>query len=112
MRSGGAKARAAREKQASRLGQRMPARKPEKVKTVTPFIEEIIGVWSFLQTARASSMGDSLLPIRADAILAYCTAYGWVGENRYILIELIRAVDMAYLEHINKKLRSRANASR
>ena len=74
---------------------------------LTPGTEVFLDAFSFLQTARQPSMGEALLPIPATAMLAYADAYGWVGQNRFVLIEVLRAVDMAYIDHYNTKGKSK-----
>lgn len=57
-------------------------------------------------------MGEFMLPIPADAILAYCNTFGWTGADRYLLIEVVRALDMACMEHFNKRGRGKLNANK
>lgn len=87
-------------------------KKEEEEKEITPAIGVFLDVWSFLQSSRRPSMGEQLLPIPADAILAYCHAFGWFGEDRYILIDVVRALDDAYTDHHNKKGKGKLNAKR
>ena len=55
-------------------------------------------------------MGEYMLPVPATALLAYADAYGWRGENRYVLIEVLRHADAAFLDQVNTKGKGRKSA--
>lgn len=84
----------------------------EEEKPIIPGTEVYLDAYSFLQTTRYPSMGEYVLPIPATAILQYCDAYGWTGDDRYILIEVLRALDLAYIDHYNTKGKGKASAKR
>ena len=55
-------------------------------------------------------MGEYVLPIPGDAILTYCNTFGWDRVDRYTLITVLKAMDLAYCEHYNKKGKGKLNA--
>lgn len=72
-------------------------------KVLTAGLEIFIDAFQFLQSSRQPSMGESVLPIPSHAILAYCQTYDWTGEDRYLLVEVLRSLDAEYLKTLNTK---------
>ena len=55
-----------------------------------------------LQNDRPQSMGGSILPIPSAAINIYCMANELDGDLRLLFVEVVRAMDSAYLDHYDK----------
>jgi len=85
------------------MGVARPKEKEREEKLLTAGLEIFIDAYQFLQSSRQPSMGESVLPIPGHAILAYCDSYGWDGEDRYLLIEVLSALDTAHLKTLNSK---------
>lgn len=95
---------------ARRLGMKVSAAKEKKAEESEDMESQMIPVGTelffdgfyALQNDRPQSMGESLLPIPSAAINIYCMANELVGDVRLLFVEVVRAMDMAYLEYHDK----------
>ena len=79
-------------------------RKEPQERKLSLELEVFVDAYQFLQSSRYPNMGEYLLPIPAHAILTYCKAYEWEDSDEfYIMVEVLRSLDRAYLESVNSK---------
>lgn len=69
-------------------------------------LQPVIDAFYFLQTSRYPTFGAALSPIPSHAVLQYCDTFGWRGEDRFIFIRLLSAIDVTYVKLINEELKA------